>query len=122
MGVDIVTWRVRIGSFGGCAVRGGLDFWWFTVFAVILMKLIKSGIEQNPGPVFKVIDNIAYEVKSIIGDGACLYRSVSFALCGDENNYEKVIRDCILMFQEFLTELYYSRVSFASQDDESRRN
>ncbi len=42
-----------------------------------------------------VINDIVYENKAIKGDGACVYRSLSFVLCGDENKFDKIIGDCI---------------------------
>ncbi len=61
-----------------------------------------------------IIDNIVYEKKVIKGDGACVYRSLSFALCGDENKFDKIIDDCIQVFKN-IPMIYYNGVQFAAQ-------
>ena len=61
-----------------------------------------------------VINDIVYENKAIKGDGACVYRSLSFALCGDENKLDKIIGDCIQVFKN-IPMIYYNGVEFAAQ-------
>ena len=61
-----------------------------------------------------VINNAVYEKKAIKGDGACVYRSLSFALCGDENKYDRIIDDCIRVFRQ-IPMIYYNGVEFAAQ-------
>jgi hypothetical protein len=58
---------------------------------------------------------VAYEQIFIKGDGACVYRSLSFCLCGNEDNFDVVINDCLTVFKTFPI-LYYEGVSFAAQD------
>ena len=61
-----------------------------------------------------VINNIVYEKKAIKGDGACVYRSLSFVLYGDENKYDRIIDDCIRVFRH-IPIIYYNGVEFAAQ-------
>ena len=61
-----------------------------------------------------VINNAKYEKKAIKGDGACVYRSLSFALYGDENKYDRIIDDCIRVFKH-IPMIYYNGVEFAAQ-------
>jgi hypothetical protein len=62
------------------------------------------------------VDRTAYVVKPIKGDGFCVYRSLSYALCGDEDKFEKVIHDCLVVFKQFPM-LYTAGVSFAAQEE-----
>ena len=55
-----------------------------------------------------------YEKKAIKGDGACIYRSLSFALYGDENRYDRIIDDFIQLFRQ-ISMIYYNCVEFAAQ-------
>jgi hypothetical protein len=67
MGVDISTWRWRIGSFRGCSFhscniayncRSTLKLIILTFIAAIVIEigLVIAGIELNPGPVFTQLD------------------------------------------------------------------
>ena len=64
-----------------------------------------------------VIDNAVYEKKAIKGDGACVYRSLSFAFYGDENKYDSIIDDCLRVFKH-IPMIYYNGVEFAAQSYE----
>jgi hypothetical protein len=80
------------------------------------MLLIRMEICQHRGSTVKQINDVAYEQKCIKGDGACVYRSLSFSLCGNEDDFEIIINDCLTVFKH-LPMLYYQGVSFAVQNE-----
>ena len=115
MGIDLVQWRIRIGSFRPMKTFIS-PFFSCLAYLYLLLKLC-GDVEMNPGPSLIEIDSVMYEKKVITGDGACGYRSPSYALCGDENKFESIIQDYIRVFKYFPM-FYYHGVEFANKEDE----
>ena len=114
-----MQWRIRIGSF-----RPMKTFMspYFSCLSYLYLLLILCGdVEMNPGPVFMDINGDKYENKVITGDGACGYRSLSYALCGDENKFDCIIRDCIKVFKH-IPMFYYHGVEFAANKSDEEGN
>ena len=129
MGVDIGTWRQRIGNFNChryakninnvCKCHSYCDKMNFALMllvtaAVIEIALIIGGVELNPGPTIK-INGRDYKRKDVKADGACMYRSLAYCLCGDDDRFIDIINDCIAVFQKYEAQLYYTGCDFAKR-------
>ena len=131
MGVDLCTWRQRIGNFichsnarnvknlytchfecenVSCALMLLLTA------AVIEIMLMIGCVELNPGPTIK-INGRDYQHKDVKADGACMYRSMAYCLCGDDDRFIDIINDCIAVFQKYEAQLYYTGCDFAKRGD-----
>ena len=86
-----------------------------------LLLILCGDVKMNPGPVFLDINDDKYENKVITGDGAYGYRSLSYALCGDENKFDCIIRDCIKVFTH-IPMFYYHEVEFAANKTDEDGN
>ena len=60
------------------------------------------------------IDNIACGTKAIRGNGASVYKSLSFALYRNENKFDRIIDGCIRVFRHILM-IYYNGIKSAAQ-------
>ena len=129
MGVDISTWRQRIGTFKcRCLSRKinmspachfyshGIDsaLMLLLVAAVIEILLVVGCVEMNPGPT-KKINGRDYEHVDVRSDGACVFRSLAYCLCGDQDRFIEIINDCVAVFQKYDAQLYYSGCDFSKR-------
>ena len=129
MGVDISTWRQRIGTFKCCCLstkinmlpschfhsdRIGSALMLLLVAAVIEILLVMGCVEMNPGPT-KKINGRDYEHVDVRSDGACMFRSLAYCLCGDQDRFIEIINDCIAVFQKYDVQLYYTGCDFSKR-------
>ena len=129
MGIDIGTWRQRIGNFNCHRYAKNVKnicIWHFDYekmncalmllvsAAVIEIALLIGGVEMNPGPIIK-INGRDYQHKDVKADGACMYRSLAYCLCGDDDRFIDIINDCIAVFQKYEAQLYYTGCDFAKR-------
>ena len=111
MGIDISTWRQRIGAYNCCRFSCNLKCNFFcssellpflpAFFGIgIAISLIIGGVELNLGPTV-ITDNFntKYQRLVITGDGLCVYRSLSYCLTGTESRFWEIIEDCVNVFR-----------------------
>ena len=129
MGVDISTWRQRIGTFKCCCLSRkinmspvchfssdfiGSALMLLLVAAVIKILLVVGCVEINPGPTMK-INGRDYEHVDVRSDGACMFRSLAYCLCGDQDRFIEIINDCVAVFQKYDAQLYYTGCDFSKR-------
>lgn len=65
------------------------------------------------------VDKERYVSNPIKGDSFIVYQSLSYALCGNEDMFENIINDCLVVFKQFPM-LYNNRISYAAQKEGER--
>ena len=84
------------------------------VAGVIEVLLVVGCVEMNPGPTLK-IKGRDYEHVDVRSDGACMFRSLAYCLCGDQDRFIEIINDCVAVFQKYDSQLYYTGCDFAKR-------